>query len=55
MKTPRRLPSAREFALLAWDARLEVWATLRAIELAYAETEQIRGNDDVHDKPTNRA
>lgn len=51
----RRLPSTREFALLAWDARLEVMATLRAIELGYLETKESRGDNDVRDTCTDRA
>ncbi len=47
MKTPKRLPSPREYALLGWDARLEVMAALQSIKLAYLNTEEIqrRGND----------
>jgi hypothetical protein len=39
MKGPRRLPSPREFALLGWDARLEVIAQLQSLRLAYLKTE----------------
>jgi hypothetical protein len=53
VKTPKRLPSAREFALLTWDARIEVLSALRAIQLAYLQTEEIRGNDDIRN--TNQA
>jgi hypothetical protein len=56
MRKPQRLPSPREFALLGWDARLEVIAKLQSLKLAYLKTEQIelsdnaqRGND-VRDK-----
>lgn len=49
MRTPKRLPSPREYALLGWDARLEVMAALQSIKLAYLSTEEIhtnrRGND----------
>jgi hypothetical protein len=41
VKTTKRLPSAREFALLAWDARLEVLAALNSIRLEYLKTERI--------------
>lgn len=40
MKTPKRLPSPREYALLGWDARLEVLAMLHSIKLAYLSTEE---------------
>ena len=40
MKTPKRLPSPREYALLGWDARLEVLAMLQSIKLAYLKTEE---------------
>lgn len=51
MRKPQRLPSAREYALLTWDARLEVLAALNSIRLAYLKTETIepnqpRGNDE---------
>lgn len=49
MKTPKRLPSPREYALLGWDARLEVMAALQSIKLAYLNTERdndTRGNDE---------
>jgi hypothetical protein len=35
VKQPKRLPSAREYALLGWDARLEVLAALQSLRLAY--------------------
>jgi hypothetical protein len=41
VKQPRRLPSAKEYALLGWDARLEVLAALRSLRLAYLWTEEI--------------
>ena len=41
MKEPKRLPSAKEYALLGWDARLEVLAALRSLRLAYLRTEEI--------------
>jgi hypothetical protein len=40
VKTPKRLPSPREYALLGWDARLEVLAMLQSIKLAYLNTEE---------------
>jgi hypothetical protein len=45
MKAPRRLPSPREFALLGWDARLEVIAQLHSLRLAYLKTEQAEPSD----------
>ena len=49
MRAPKRLPSAREYALLGWDARLEVLAMLHSIKIAYLSTEEVqtnrRGND----------
>jgi hypothetical protein len=42
VKQPKRLPSAKEYALLGWDARLEVLAALRSLRLAYLTTEEIR-------------
>ena len=42
MKQPKRLPSAREYALLGWDARLEVLAALQSLRLAYLRTEEIQ-------------
>ena len=52
MKPPRRLPSAREYMLLTWDARLEVMAALQSIKLAYLGTEEIEPStarqDDVY-------
>ena len=41
MKQPKRLPSAKEYALLGWDARLEVLAALQSVRLAYLRTEEI--------------
>lgn len=41
MKTPQRLPSPKEFALLSWDARLEVIAKLQSLRLAYLKTESV--------------
>ena len=41
MKQPKRRPSAKEYALLGWDARLEVLAALRSLRLAYLRTEEI--------------
>ena len=40
MKQPKRLPSAKEYALLGWDARIEVLAMLQSIRLAYLNTEE---------------
>ena len=52
MKQPKRLPSAKEYALLGWDARLEVLAALRSLRLAYLRTEEIQPSTtrqhDVH-------
>jgi hypothetical protein len=42
VKQPRRLPSAREYMLLTWDARLEVMAALQSLRLAYLRTEEIQ-------------
>ena len=42
MKQPKRLPSAKEYALLGWDARIEVLAMLQSIRLAYLKTEEIQ-------------
>ena len=42
MKEPKRLPSAKEYALLGWDARLEVLAALQSLRLAYLRTEEIQ-------------
>ena len=42
MRPPKRLPSAREYALLGWDARLEVLAALQSLRLAYLRTEEIQ-------------
>ena len=44
MKPVKRLPSPREYALLGWDARLEVMAALHSIRLAYLSTEEIHTN-----------
>jgi hypothetical protein len=41
VKQPKRLPSAREYALLGWDARIEVLAALQSLRLAYLRTEEI--------------
>jgi len=38
----KRLPSPREYALLGWDARLEVLAMLHSIKLAYLGTEALQ-------------
>ena len=52
MKQPKRLPSAREYALLGWDARLEVLAALQSLRLAYLRTEEVQPSttrqDDVY-------
>jgi len=40
VKQPKRLPSAKEYALLGWDARIEVLAMLQSIRLAYLNTEE---------------
>ena len=52
MKQPKRLPSAREYMLLTWDARLEVMAALQSLRLAYLKTECIHPSTtrqhDVH-------
>ena len=42
MRPVKRLPSPREYALLGWDARLEVLAALQSIKLAYLRTEEIQ-------------
>ena len=42
MRAPKRLPSPREYALLGWDARLEVLAALQSIKLAYLGTEALQ-------------
>jgi hypothetical protein len=42
VKQRKRLPSAREYALLGWDARIEVLAMLQSIRLAYLKTEEIQ-------------
>ena len=41
MKRVQRLPSPKEFALLGWDARLEVIAKLQSLRLAYLKTESV--------------
>jgi len=38
----KRLPSPREYALLGWDARVEVLAALQSIKLAYLGTEALQ-------------
>ena len=52
MKPVKRLPSPREYALLGWDARIEVLAALQSIRLAYLRTEEIQPpttrQDDVY-------
>ena len=52
VRTPKRLPSPREYALLGWDARLEVLAALQSIKLAYLGTEEVQPStarqDDVY-------
>ena len=42
MRPVKRLPSPREYALLGWDARIEVLAALQSIKLAYLGTEEIQ-------------
>ena len=42
MRPVKRLPSPREYALLGWDARIEVLAALQSIKLAYLRTEEIQ-------------
>ena len=42
MRPPKRLPSPREYALLGWDARIEVLAALQSIKLAYLRTEALQ-------------
>lgn len=49
MRPVKRLPSPREYALLGWDARLEVIAALHSIRLAYLSTEEIRPSTDRQD------
>ena len=49
MKPVKRLPSPREYALLGWDARLEVMAALHSIRLAYLSTEEIHTNERDND------
>jgi hypothetical protein len=41
VRAPKRLPSPREFALLTWDARLEVIAQVQSLRLAYLKTEYV--------------
>ena len=52
MRPVKRLPSPREYALLGWDARIEVLAALQSIRLSYLRTEEIRPStnrqDDVY-------
>lgn len=52
MRPLKRLPSPREYALLGWDARIEVLAALQSIKLAYLKTEEIQPStnrqDDVY-------
>lgn len=52
MRPVRRLPSPREYALLGWDARLEVLAALQSIRLSYLKTEALQPSstrqDDVY-------
>ena len=52
MRPVKRLPSPREYALLGWDARIEVLAALQSIRLSYLKTEEIRPSttrqDDVY-------
>ena len=52
MRRVKRLPSPREYALLGWDARLEVLAALQSIKLAYLGTEEVQPSstrqDDVY-------
>ena len=52
MRPVKRLPSPREYALLGWDARLEVLAALQSIRLSYLRTEEIQPStarqDDVY-------
>ena len=52
MRVPKRLPNPREYALLGWDARIEVLAALQSIKLAYLRTEEIQPSttrqDDVY-------
>jgi hypothetical protein len=40
VKQPKRLPSAKEYALLGWHARVEVLAMLQSIRLAYLSIEE---------------
>lgn len=52
MRPVKRLPSPREYALLGWDARIEVLAALQSIKLAYLGTEETQPStarqDDVY-------
>ena len=48
MRPVKRLPSPREYALLGWDARLEVMAALQSIRLSYLKTEVIRPSTARH-------
>jgi hypothetical protein len=49
MKTPRRLPTVREYRLLTFQQRQQVILELEVIRLAYLQTEEIkpRGNDEL--------
>ena len=49
MRPVKRLPSPREYALLGWDARLEVLAALQSIRLSYLRTEEIQPSTAIQD------
>lgn len=49
MRPVKRLPSAREYALLGWDARIEVLAALQSIKLAYLGTEEMQPSTNRQD------
>jgi hypothetical protein len=49
VKQPKRLPSAKEYALLGWDARIEVLAMLQSIRLAYLNTEHTTPSSAIQD------
>ena len=49
MRPVKRLPSPREYALLGWDARIEVLAALQSIRLSYLRTEEIRPSTTIQD------
>ena len=49
MRPVKRLPSPREYALLGWDARIEVLAALQSIRLAYLRTEALQPSTARHD------